>query len=790
MPVFRGVTVPCRHRIQSRARALVAATVLAALGAAAPAAQAQGWQPGGGSPGRAGSAPIDPGAAPVSALWAKTAPTDANVVTPPGIGEGTRPATQRVAYGTANGRVHVQALATGAPVGPEAGIDIDEGTPDADVFGPVGAGIGIVSSANPSAPGQLFALHNDTNQGGGADDIAIAQIDEASGLLVQDVPVPGTDGYGAAATPLLTSAGSASDGRALFFVAVSGGGPRLFRVPISAAGTIAAATGTPTSVAVPGATADAGPALAFLRTPGSGASEQYVVLGTATGVVSFRAGDLAPGPASGPLGGTAHTPAAPLAAGGLTPGDDPGAPATSAALLVAVQSGGSTIVRRLAQSDSSPVLSPAGASSTLAGTPAPGLATSQSATASGATGGTVAVGTSANLYVLDGDSLTVRGTFSPGPLPAGQGFGAAAPAIAGGLVAAARDDGRQVVADAADASPLSAADFTPQSASAGATRPGGQPALARGAVLFASDRGLFAYESRDVTAPTVRLEAPGPQARVAGTATFTATIYDQRGIDTAEFRLNNKLIGTATAPASGSEHEPGGAPFTVTYDTRKLPSDKTYYYVVTATDTNGLTKQSVTRRIVITNPATRRLKPGRCANTLRGSNSDDVLGGSALGDAIYGRAGDDVLTGVAGDDCLYGSTGADALSGGSGTDLLSGWLGEDLLLGGTGNDTLLGGGADDVVRGQYGNDKLDGGSGNDKLDGGRGNDRLIGGSGNDRLIGGTGVDAFYGQGGSDTIDSVDARAETVDCGPGRDTATVDRIDRVRRCDRVRYRAPG
>ena len=32
MPVFRGVTVPCRHRIQSRARALVAATVLAALG--------------------------------------------------------------------------------------------------------------------------------------------------------------------------------------------------------------------------------------------------------------------------------------------------------------------------------------------------------------------------------------------------------------------------------------------------------------------------------------------------------------------------------------------------------------------------------------------------------------------------------------------------------------------------------------------------------------------------------------------------------------------------------------
>jgi Bacterial Ig domain/RTX calcium-binding nonapeptide repeat (4 copies) len=788
VPVFPTVTVPCRHRIPCLPGALAGAAIALAL-AVVPAVHAQGWEAAGGTPGRAGSAPIDPGTVPVPALWAKAGLTDGNIVTPPLVSEGTRPAVQRVAYGTANGRVHVQVLASGSPVGPEAGIDVDEGASDSDVFGTLGAGVGLASSGTPSALGQLFALHNDTNQGGGADDIAIAQVDEASGLLVQDVPVPGTDGFSTGGTPVLTAAGSAADSRALFFLATDGVTPRLHRVPISAAGTIGAGLGAPASVAVPGATTDAGLALVYLRTPGNGASELYVALGTSNGVVTYRAADLAPGPASGPIGGAASTPAAPLAAGGLTPGADAGAPASSASMVVAVQAGGATIVRRLVQPDSSPVLSTAGSSSTLAGAPAPGLATSQAATSSGSSGGTVVVGTTSNLYVLDGDSLGVRGAFSPGPLPAGQGFGSAAPAIAGGLVAAVRDDGRQVLAAAADASSVSSGDFMPQAASGGSTRPGGQPAIARGSILFASDRGLFAYETRDATAPTVRLDAPGPRARVAGTAKFTATVYDQRGIGQVEFRLNNKLIGTAKAPASGSEYEPGGAPFTVSYDTRKLPSNKTYYYVVTAQDRSGLTRQSVTRRIVITNPAERRLKPGRCANSLRGSNSDDVLGGSSLGDAIYGRRGDDVLTGVAGDDCLYGSTGADALSGGSGTDLLSGWLGEDLLLGGTGNDTLLGGGSDDVLRGQHGNDRLDGGSGSDKLDGGRGNDRLIGGSGNDRLVGASGVDALYGQGGNDTVDSVDARRETVDCGAGRDAATVDRIDRVRRCERVRYRAP-
>lgn len=795
MTVFqRSTPVPsaCPRTLPRRPARLAGAALAAlAVGALAlPAsALATGWLPAGGDPGRSGSAPIDPGAPPITGLFAKTGSTDANVRTPPTATDGPGPASERIAYGTANGRVHVQVLATGAAVGTEAGADIDEGVPDVDVFGPVGAPVGIVDSSVPAAIGQLYALHNDTDQDGSADDVAIAQIDAASGLIVQDVGVGGTNAVTARSTPAITPAGGLADGRALLFVAADGGLPRLYRVPISAAGTVGAGIGAASSVAVPGATLDAGPALVYLRTPGSGAAELYAAVGTSTGVVTYRASDLAVGPASGPLGGTAHTPAAPLTAGGNLPGSAESGLATSTSLLVPVQSGAATVVRRLAQADSSPVLTATGASPVLPGAPAPGLATSQSATASGASGGAVAVATAANLYVLDGDTLAVRGSVGAAPLPAGQGFGLAAPAIAGGVVYAARDDGRHVAAASATGQPLTSGEFTQQAGNAGATASGGPPGVARGTVLFAGDRGLFAYGTTDVTPPTVRLDAPGPRARVAGTATFTATVADQRGIAAVEFRLNNKLIGTATSPASGSPYDRPGAAYSVAYDTRRLPSDKTYVYVVTARDTSGLTKGSVERRIVITNPAERRLKPGRCANSLRGTNSDDVLGGSSLGDAIYGRGGDDVLTGVAGDDCLYGSTGADALSGGSGTDLLSGWLGEDLLLGGTGNDTLLGGSADDVLRGQYGNDRLDGGAGADSLDGGRGNDRLVGGPGNDRLVGGPGVDAFYGQSGNDSIDAVDGRRETVDCGPGRDTARADRIDRVRRCDRVLRRSP-
>ena len=123
-----------------------------------------------------------------------------------------------------------------------------------------------------------------------------------------------------------------------------------------------------------------------------------------------------------------------------------------------------------------------------------------------------------------------------------------------------------------------------------------------------------------------------------------------------------------------------------------------------------------------------------------------------------------------------GNAGANVLTGTSGNNVLRGLGGNDRLYGRGGNDTLYGG---------TGNDRLDGGLGLDRLLGGTGNDTLLGGAGNDRLDGGTGLDRLLGGTGNDTLNARDGRREIVDCGPGRDTAIVDRRDAVRGCELVR-----
>lgn len=91
----------------------------------------------------------------------------------------------------------------------------------------------------------------------------------------------------------------------------------------------------------------------------------------------------------------------------------------------------------------------------------------------------------------------------------------------------------------------------------------------------------------------------------------------------------------------------------------------------------------------------------------------------------------------------------------------------DRLTGGPLGDRLLGGGGRDVLVGASGKDLLDGGPGDDKLVGGAGRDRLEGGSGRDVLR------------------ARDGEVDKVSCGPGRDVAVVDRIDRVKGCERTR-----
>ena len=73
------------------------------------------------------------------------------------------------------------------------------------------------------------------------------------------------------------------------------------------------------------------------------------------------------------------------------------------------------------------------------------------------------------------------------------------------------------------------------------------------------------------------------------------------------------------------------------------------------------------------------------------------------------------------------------------------------------------------------------------LYGGRGDDRVAGGHGSDTLRGGPGRDTIFGGDENDRIDVRDGVRDVVDCGPGDDSAVVDRLDVVRRCERVARR---
>jgi Ca2+-binding RTX toxin-like protein len=163
---------------------------------------------------------------------------------------------------------------------------------------------------------------------------------------------------------------------------------------------------------------------------------------------------------------------------------------------------------------------------------------------------------------------------------------------------------------------------------------------------------------------------------------------------------------------------------------------------------------------------TRTLARGACASDMVGTAGNDRLAGTPLGDNLMGLQGDDILMGLRGDDCVFGGVGSDRLSGAQGDDRL------------LGDDSAKGVGGDDRMSGNAGDDLLVGGSGEDRLAGGAGDDRLAGGPGRNRLLGGSGNDRLRAANGS---------FDRVDCGPGRDVARADRVDRVRGCERVRIR---
>ncbi len=754
-----------------------AVAVLALVGAAVlglPAgAGAVHWPLFGGEGGRSGYQPVDEGELPVAFGYSKTGAGDQQVRT--SIVTTTGPANdQRLAFGTANGAAHLQVLRTGAPVGPENGTALDDaGVDDADTFGTGAGSVTFADTSTAGRLGQLFVVHND-DDAGGAEDIQVAQIDEASGALVAQRRVAGTDGFTVNSSPVVGPPDS-TGARALFFVAVSAGDERLFRVPLPG-GADAPEPLPATSTADIDATAEASPALVFL--PMDGTPRPFLAVGAAGQLRLFAADTLTERPGLA-LGGMVQTPSVPVQPGGTTPGPD--GPVTTAPLIyVASATAGGTTVYKIRQS--SGALTPEQASDELPGAPAPALAVSQVSVAD-LDDAKVVVTTGSNLYLLSTVDLDRAGSFSRTALAAGTtGFAQTTAAASGDLVYVMNDQSQQLVLRMRDGKPVPGDEFASAAGAAGAASGFGQPAISRGFVQYGGGGGVFVYRNRDVTPPGVALNAPADGATLSGTVILRAQAFDLRGVAAVTFGLNGAFGGVSLSPGSGSPDGPPGAIYSAQLDTTRLRNGQ-YVLVAQATDANGLQTLSSTRRVTVRN-----LAVGACTNESRGTDAAETIDGTEAGDTLLGLGGDDILRGLRQADCLFGGLGSDTLRGGDGADAtLSGHEGVDDITGGPGADGLFGGAGRDRLSGGAQPDVLSGGEGSDRLSGGKGADRLFGGAGADVLSGGPDRNRYSGGGGPDRIEAANGVREVIDCGPGRDRVRADRTDRLHKCERVSIR---
>jgi Ca2+-binding RTX toxin-like protein len=135
------------------------------------------------------------------------------------------------------------------------------------------------------------------------------------------------------------------------------------------------------------------------------------------------------------------------------------------------------------------------------------------------------------------------------------------------------------------------------------------------------------------------------------------------------------------------------------------------------------------------------------------------------------------------------ATGAAAkrIVGTGGTNIINGTIARDDIFARGGNDVVWARGGNDFVYGQRGADILQGDAGNDRLYGAALEDTLDGGPGGDRLFAGWGPDVVDAGAGNDVIAAHenDGQVDSVDCGPGRDTAIISRKDQVFGCETVR-----
>ncbi|MBR1942981.1 hypothetical protein IJ843_04530, partial [bacterium] len=149
---------------------------------------------------------------------------------------------------------------------------------------------------------------------------------------------------------------------------------------------------------------------------------------------------------------------------------------------------------------------------------------------------------------------------------------------------------------------------------------------------------------------------------------------------------------------------------------------------------------------------------------------DSTLNGTFLAESITGSNKDDIINAGGGDDTIDAGVGNDTVNAGDGNDLVYGGAGNDYIDAGAGDDTVYGGTGADIIYGGSGDDYIDGGDGDDYIDGGDGDDYINGGAGNDSIIAGKGDDIIIGGKGNDYLSSVDGNNTFIfNSGDGIDT---------------------
>lgn len=740
------------------------AATLAVCGTAAGAGM---WGTAGGDSGRSGFQPLAKGTVPWTPLWDATGGTDRDVQTSVVVtGAGADGKAPRVVYGTANGAIHLRDLYTGEPVGSAAGVVVSAHK-NKDVFTGFNGSVSPVETSLGGNLGQILVVFNDRfgptepNPEEVTDEIAIAQIDAATGRLVKRVLVPGTEKQVVSSSPVLSEP-SASGDRSLLFTTVDfkeweqdygketpASAPKLWRVPVlnSTSRDAVIDVDNVESLDVPRLVPTASPSLAVMDTRnGSRPTRPEGLVTTSSAdpalpLKTYRAdrfsttpeedfddiagdGSFQP-PAWGPVDPKADevnlhyvmTASVPVAPSGDPPGTGQSGAGRAPAILLASYSRqrNQTTVHRLVASEDGQNLVEAARSEAFPGRPAPQLATTQNGQAPGDGAGSVLFTTGRNLYSLDGGDLSVQWRLDPldALAPGDTGFSRTTAIANRDTVFAMRDNGRPLALRLADGRPLDAGEFQAFPSEGVSLSSYGTPALTPGGVLvMASDRGVFAYRSRCANP----LKVSGPGKPVAGT--FAGDVITGAfGNESIDARPGDDCV----AAGSGDDVVDGG-------------------------QGNDL------------------LEGGPGADRLLGGDDVDELRGQADNDRLDGRDGDDDVDGGDGNDTVKGGDGNDRVSGAGGTDRLYGDAGSDRLDGGSGPD------------------RLSGGNGNDRLRGGKGRDTLIGGNGADELIPGPGGGPLSGGRGDDVIRAANGIAEVIRCGQGIDAVAYDRKDRISRCE--------